>query len=119
MKTPFPAFWIRSLGAPSCRVTIEPCEVLAVYRTQGNSEIKTPHGTTYVNNHDLASTLVLAVAKVSDRLQLHLSPAPAEKSATAEMAGAGEGDNFAAAQNRRTSPADADDRKASGECAAA
>lgn len=88
MKAPFPAFWIRSFGAPSYRVSVEPVTVLAVYRTQQNSEIRTALGTTYVSNIDLASSLDRASGEVRRRLEMHLLPALAEKSAVLQTAGA-------------------------------
>ncbi len=91
MKAPFPAFWIRSHGAPSHRVTVEPVEVLAVYRTQQNSEVRTAHGTTYVSNTDLASTLDKAGDEIRRRLQLHFTPAASANAAADNPALAGAG----------------------------
>lgn len=82
MKYPFPAFLIRSHGAPFHSVTVQPCLVNACFPLMRNAEITfgshcgAKGGSGYVALHDLASTADKALAEIRRRLALDGPPCP-------------------------------------------
>ncbi len=96
MKPPFPAYFFDASGNPFDSVRCRPCTVLTV-NEQSNAALiavgslaQPGRVEKYVTLHALASTREKAAAKFLDLL-VPLSPAPAEKSAVPEMAGADAG----------------------------